>query len=202
MPNNGATVLRFFEVEQVPCQRNVERYDALMEMLALERSGSYEKFVVARGNDCGYPVFRGLLLCAREVPLGQEFASMRLHCSVDEILPWLDTSLSIGSGPTFSLEGTLETVLKNGAAGPKLKVMIPNLSINYRSEDPDHPFEAPQDFVSTGIIIQQAAEFVGKLRDDEVGRCESEAEIEFWVDDCSGSAKVSFCGDVCPAEKL
>ena len=74
MPNNGATALRFFEVKQVPCQRNVGKYDALMEMLALERSGSYEQFVVARGNDCGYPAFRGLLFCAREVPLEQEFA--------------------------------------------------------------------------------------------------------------------------------
>lgn len=153
MPNNGATALRFFEVKQVPCQRNVEKYDALMKKPAFKRSGSYKRFFVTRGNDCGYPAFRGLLFCAREVPLEQEFASMRLYCSVDEILPWLDTLLSIGSGPTFSLEGTLETVLKNGTAGPTLEVMIPDLSIKNWSEDPDHPFEAPQDFVSTSITI-------------------------------------------------
>ena len=202
MPNNGATALRFFEVKQVPCQRNVEEYDALMKMLALKRSGSYKQFFVAQGNDCGCPAFRGLLFCAREVPLEQEFASMRLYCSVDGILPWLDTSLSIGSGPTFSLEGTLETVLKNGTAGPTLKVMIPNLSIKYRSEDPDHHFEAPQDFVSTSITIQQAAKFVRKLRNDKVGLCESVAKIELWVDDYNGPAKVSFYGEVCPPEKL
>ena len=198
MPNNGATALRFFEVKQVPCQRNVEEYDALMKMLALKRFGSYERFVVARGNDCEFPAFQGLLLCAGEVPLEQEFASMRLYCSVDEILPWLDTSLSIGSGPTFSLEGTLETVLKNGTAGPTLKVIIPNLFIKYRSEDPDRPLEAPQDFVSNSITIQQTAKFVRKSRNGKVGLCESEAKIELWVDDYNGSAKASFYGEVCP----
>ena len=198
MPNNGATALRFFEVKQVPCQRNVEEYDALMKMLALKRFGSYERFVVARGNDCEFPAFQGLLLCAGEVPLEQEFASMRLYCSVDEILPWLDTSLSIGSGPTFSLEGTLETVLKNGTAGPTLKVIIPNLFIKYRSEDPDRPLEAPQDFVSNSITIQQTAKSVRKLRNGKVGLCKPGAKIELWVDDYNGSAKASFYGEVCP----
>lgn len=202
MPNNGATALRFFEVEQVPCQRNVKKYDSLMEMPALKRFGSYEQFVVARGNDCGYSTFRGLLFCAKEAPLEQEFASMRLYCSVNEILPWLDTSLSIGSGLTFSLEGTLETVLKNGTAGPTLEVRIPGLSIEYWSEDPDHPLEAPQDFVSNSITIQQAAKFARKLRNDKVGLCKPGAKIELWVDDYNGSAKASFYGEVCPPEKL
>ena len=202
MPNNGATALRFFEVKQDPYRRNVEKHDALMKMPALKRSGPYEQFVVARGNDCGYPASQGLLLCAKEAPLEQEFASMRLYCSVDEILPWLDTSLSIGPGPTFSLEGTLETVLKNSNAGPTLEVRIPNLSIEYWSEDPDHPLEAPQDFVSNSITIQQTAKSVRRLRNGKVGLCKPGAKIELWVDDYNGPAKASFYGEVCPPEKL
>jgi len=202
MSNNEATALRFFEVKQVPCQCNVKKYDALMEMPALKRSGLYKRFVVARGNDCGYPTFQGLLLCTKEAPLEQEFASMRLYCSVDEILPWLDTSLSIGSGPTFSLEGTLETVLKDGTAGPTLKVMIPNLSIEYWSEDQDYSFEAPQDFVMPSVTVRQAVKFWRRSRNSKVGLCETETKIEFWVDDYNGSAKVSFDGEVCSTERL
>ena len=201
MTSDEATTLRFWEVEQVPCPRSKAIYDALMRTAAIKRSESYKRFVIARGNGCEYSAYQGLLLLAEEVPLEQEFICMRLNCSTDEILPWLDVSCGIGPGPTFSLKGTLETVLKDGTPGPVLKVTIPGLSIDW-SEDQDHPFEAPQDFVMPSVTVRQTVEFWRRLRNGRVGLCETETEIELWADNYHGPANVYFYGEVCPPKKL